>query len=177
MIDLTAKVLPNTIEVDGRAFLINTDFRIWIRVFRDIKTGKDFDAGYVFQDERPKRISVNSLIDFLRPQNPLPRNIKNSNVIALDYDIDSDYIYAAFMEQYGIDLIDIPYLHWHKFIAMLNGLNEDTKLAKIMGYRCYEKSTKKKDPYEELRRAWEIEVIDPESEKEAEELLKAFEVN
>lgn len=176
MLDLTCRALPNTVRVGGKAFLINTDYRIWVRFYRDIKTGQNFDASYIFPEDRPERLNIIELLDFARPKTMLPRQTRRSDVIALDYDIDSDYIYAAFLQQYGIDLIDIEYLHWHKFMAMIYGLSDDTKLAKIMGYRCYEKSTNKnRDPYEELRRAWEIEPPQTAEEKaDVEELLSAF---
>lgn len=176
MLDLTAKALPNTVEVDGEAFFIKTDYRVWIRFLRDAKTGQPFDVSYIFENEMPSYISVESLLWFAKPSKELPRPIRHSNAIALDYDLDADLIYSAFMEQYGIDLLDIEYLHWWKFIALLSGINEETKLGKVMGYRCYEKDNSKKDPYEELRKAWEIEPPMTQEEKEdAEELLRAFE--
>lgn len=176
MLDLTSRALPNTVLVGGRAFLINTDFRVWVRFYRDIKKGENFNASYIFPEEAPEAVNVYDLMEFAKPQNILPRSMRHSDVIALDYDIDSDLIYAAFLEQYGVDLIEVEHLHWHKFLAMLNGLNEDTKLAKVMGYRCYTKNTdKNRDVYQELRAAWEIEPPQTEEEKaDVEELLSAF---
>lgn len=60
----------------------------------------------------------------------------------LDFDYDVGLIYAAFMEQYNIDLIDIDFLHWWKFKALLLGLNENTKLSKVMYYRSVEIDSK-----------------------------------
>ena len=75
------------------------------------------------------------------------------------------------MQQYGIDLIDIDNLHWHKFLALFYGL-KNTKLDEIMGYRCYEKQTDKGiDPYEELREAWSI---DPKLTEAEQAELDAF---
>lgn len=51
-----------------------------------------------------------------------------------DFEYDFDYIYAAFTELYGIDLVDVPYLHWWKFRALFKGLH-DCRIADIMGYR------------------------------------------
>lgn len=87
----------------------------------------------------------------------------------MDYEIDADLIYSAFLGQYGIDLVDVQELHWHKFLALLNGINSSTKLREIIGYRCYEKDNRKDiDHMEELRYAWEIER--PLSEAEEQEL-------
>ena len=50
-----------------------------------------------------------------------------------DFEYDSDYIFAAFMEQYGIDLSEAR-MHWWKFRALFRGLH-DCKITEIMGYR------------------------------------------
>ena len=158
MIDLTKKALPNTVMVGGRAYSIYTDFRVWMRfeiAVRKLKRGEKIDISYLFKNDMPTYCDLREIFTFSRPESPLPRPIShNSNIIALDYELDSDLIYAAFLGQYGIDLCEVEELHWHKFLALINGLNESTKLREVMGYRCYEKSTDKdKDVYEELRRA------------------------
>lgn len=50
------------------------------------------------------------------------------------FEHDAEYIYAAFWEQYGIDLSE-EVLHWWKFRALFKSLSENTKFVKIMGYR------------------------------------------
>ena len=172
MMDLTKKALPNTVMVGGKAYSIHTDFRLWMRFeisVSKIKRGETIDISYLFKNDMPVYCDLTELFVFSRPESPLPRPISHSNVIVLDYELDSDLIYAALLGQYGIDLFEVEELHWHKFLALLGGLNESTKLREVMGYRCYEKSTEKeKDMYEELRRAWEIEP--PMSEEEQAEL-------
>ena len=177
MMDLTRKALPNTVMVGGRAYSIYTDFRLWMRfeiAVSKLKRGETIDIAYLFKNEHPAFCDLRELFKFSRPESPLPRPISHSNVIALDYELDADLIYAAFLGQYGIDLVDVTELHWHKFLALLNGLNDSTKLREVMGYRCYEKSDDKKDPYEELRRAWEIERIFEEEQAELEEFSNLF---
>lgn len=57
----------------------------------------------------------------------------------LDFSLDSEFIYASFMQQYQIDLIDCQgHLHWKKFIALFQGLSEDTKIREIMKIRAME---------------------------------------
>lgn len=54
------------------------------------------------------------------------------------YDIlqDAEYIYASFMQDYDIDLIEQQgKLHWYKFKALLAGLREDTKFKKVIEIR------------------------------------------
>ena len=179
MIDLTKKALPNTVMVGGKAYSIYTDFRLWMRfeiAVSKLKFGEKIDISYLFKNDRPDYCDLRELFVFSRPKFLLPRQISHSNVIAIDYEIDSDLIYSAFLGQYGIDLCEVEELHWHKFLALIRGLNESTKLREVMGYRCYEKSTdKNKDVYEELRRAWEIEPpISFEEQAELDEFSNLF---
>ena len=179
MMDLTEKALPNTVTVGGRAYSIYTDFRVWMRFeisVSKLKRGETIDISYLFKNNMPSYCDLRELFVFSRPKSPLPRHISHSNVIALDYELDSDLIYSAFLGQYGIDLFEVEELHWHKFLALLRGLSESTKLREVMGYRCYEKSTDKdRDVYEELRRAWEIEpLMSDEEQQELEEFSNLF---
>jgi hypothetical protein len=57
------------------------------------------------------------------------------------YEFDDTFIYAAFKEQYNIDL-ESANLHWWKFIALMNSLSDSTMLVKIMGYRAVAISSK-----------------------------------
>lgn len=57
----------------------------------------------------------------------------------LDFDYDAEYIYASFMLDYGIDLIDMQgKLHWKKFISLFHGLSEQTKIREVMRIRSME---------------------------------------
>ena len=179
MIDLTRKSLPNTVRVGGRDFLINTDFRVWMRFeisLTKMRRDEYLDVSYLFVDEHPDSCNIPALLEFSRPRNELPRAISHSKVIAYDFELDSDLIYAAFLGQYGIDLTTVEDFHWHKFLALFNGLNDSTKMKEVMQYRCYEKSSdNKKDIYEELRRAWEIERKSLEEQQEIEKFSNLFE--
>lgn len=57
---------------------------------------------------------------------------------AFDYEQDSDLIYSAVLQQYGIDLTDESVrksLTWKKFNALIDGLSEDTFFRKVTMYR------------------------------------------
>lgn len=173
MIDLTRKSLPNTIEVYGRAFSVYTDFRVWLRFEIELaehRSKEPLNIDYIFKNDRPVYCPIRDILQFARPKNELPRSVRGtSDARIIDFRVDSDLIYAAFLQQYGIDLIDVPELHWHKFLALFRGL-KGTKLDEVMGYRCYEKQTNKNiDPYEEMRDAWALEtILTPEEEEELE---------
>ena len=86
------------------------------------------------------------------------------------YEFDDEYIYSAFMEQYRIDLNSINYMHWWKFRALLNGLNENIQFVKIMGYRAMNlskiKDKETKANYRKLKRIYALPDMRTEQEKE-----------
>lgn len=65
--------------------------------------------------------------------------IKKNPVPVLDFEEDGDYIYASFMKDYRIDLIDEQgRLPWKKFLYLFNGLSADTKIKQVMQIRQME---------------------------------------
>ena len=172
MLDLTKAKLPEAIAVGGLFYRIHTDFRYFIRLGQVLseKGTKPTDFDFMFiQEVPPNRIAgVKALVTFMNPPHPLPRKSKqdDSGAPVLDYTLDADLIYAAFMQQYHIDLSTEP-LHWHCFSALLAGLR-DTKLNDVIGFRLWENTSGKKDEYtramQRLHDAWEIEVIDAEDD-------------
>lgn len=84
------------------------------------------------------------------------------------FDYDDDYIYAAFMSQYGIDLQDVEYIHWWKFRAMFNSLTSQNEFVKIMEYRSIDlKEDMPKDQkayYRKMKRLYALPVSKDENE-------------
>lgn len=178
MIDLTKRGLPNVVEINGRPYSIYTDFRVWMRFANAVKRMRDneyMDVSYLFVNEMPAYCDLNVLLAFCFPKSELPRQKADSKEILFDYEIDGTYIYAAFMSQYDIDLVEVKELHWYKFLALFKGLKDDEIISKIMAYRGYEKTDSKKDPYLELKEAWRIEYISPEEQAEIDEFNNMFE--
>lgn len=70
----------------------------------------------------------------------------------MDFNVDGDLIYSAFMQTYRIDLIDEQgKLPWCKFKALLNSLPEDTEFMKIVQIRAWKPSNDKKKYSEQMR--------------------------
>ena len=62
--------------------------------------------------------------------------LKKSPIPILDFEEDGDYIYASFMHDYHIDLIDEQgKLPWKKFLFLFNGLSSETKIKQVMRIR------------------------------------------
>jgi len=54
---------------------------------------------------------------------------------AFDFDQDANVIYAAFYATYGISLTTVEFLHWWEFMALFEGLPEDTLMKRIIYWR------------------------------------------
>lgn len=62
--------------------------------------------------------------------------VKKNPMPVLDFEEDGDYIYASFMQDYHIDLIDEQgKLPWKKFLYLFNGLSAETKIKQVMRIR------------------------------------------
>lgn len=182
--DLTKTNPPEHIIVRGRTYRVKTWFKYWLRFLQicsDENESKGLD--YLFIDEIPenKQEALKALYDFASPPVMLPRSLEKSCVKVLDYTIDANLLYAAFVQQYGIDLMsgyDLSgrELHWHKFLALIEGL-KDTKLNSVIEIRSFDENDK--TSYEEsrikLRDAWKLEGLTKEDSTVLEEFNKSFE--
>lgn len=64
---------------------------------------------------------------------------KSSGVPVLDFEEDGDFIFASFMQDYKIDLIEERgRLPWKKFMYLFNGLSDQTKIKQVMRIRDME---------------------------------------
>ena len=179
MIELKKAGLPESVEVDGSLYAIHTSFKYFLRFIELLATKdakpQDFDFMYKRQKPQDRESGLIALIQFCNPPQELPRTQggEESGEKAVDYAIDADYIFAAFMERYGIDLVENE-MHWYKFQALFKGLH-DTKLNEIIGYRLWENTTAKRDAYtrqmEKLKTAWVL----PQESDEDDGDLKTFE--
>lgn len=67
------------------------------------------------------------------------------------FEHDDAYIYAAFLQYYGIDLTTTD-MHWWKFRALFRALPDDCPFVKIMGYRTARITSKMSDGEKEFLR-------------------------
>lgn len=77
---------------------------------------------------------------------------------------DGELIYAAFLAQYNIDLQDVPYLHWWKFIALFNGLTKEHLITEVMHCRAVDVKPdmpkERKEYYEKMQKAYALPLPD-----------------
>lgn len=185
MANIILDVLPETVEIDGAEYRINSDFRISILfelLMQDDEVGKRqklIQGLKLYYPEIPQNMTeaVDKMIWFYRCGKETESGGHGSGSgrakQIYSFEHDDDYIYAAFLEQYGIDLQDIEELHWWKFRALFRGLSEDTEFVKIMGYRSVKITSKmskeQREFYKKMQSIHALPITD--AERKADELL------
>jgi len=187
--NLLTKALPQKVAVDGVDYPVDTDFRLMIE-FEIIANGPGtmenkgemtiplvdrffcgnmgFDVNLAIEwfmwfyrcDDQPQKSNEN---DEQKEKAPRP---------VYSFDIDAPLIYAAFLDQYSIDLVRIDYLHWWAFRSLLSALRDDHEFKKVVGYRTMkitkDMSPEQKKAYRELKRIHRLPDYRSEEEKESE---------
>ncbi len=150
--DFITGTLPKTVSIDGKEYPIRYDFRIGMQFERIQNSGTDdrdrvIRLLQIYYPGIPANVTeaIRQMLWFYRCGEPEEEDEeakkkrqryqrRNSRDPAFSFSQDAPYIYAAFKEQYGIDLTGAD-LHWWKFMALFESLNEETKMSKIMYYR------------------------------------------
>ncbi len=136
--------LPDSLVISGQSCKIRTDMKTWLR-FSELMAGSEEENRknlpkmfkLVF-DELPSNLfaAAAEMIQFYAC-GKIAGDKKGSGVPtkkAFDFEYDADLIYAAFLQQYNLDLVDST-LHWWKFRALLDSLSEETQFVKVVQYR------------------------------------------
>ncbi len=134
--------LPQAVDVCGQNCRIRTDFKTWIKftliAFGNLGTVKKTTeiVKLLFIDMPPNLIcAVKAVMDFYNPYKGMERKSSDrKHTKVYDFDYDAHAIYAAFKQQYGIDL-RITDMHWYEFRALFDNLTDDTLFVKIIGFR------------------------------------------
>lgn len=141
--------IEDIVRIGRRKYRINAAFDVILdvqRLYREelpdvVKLNQ---ALKMFGIGKPEKIELQIRADLL---NDIYKNCINTKqrppvkqqLPVFDFEEDAEYIYASFMLDYGIDLIDVQgQLHWKKFIALFQGLSESTKIREVMKIRSME---------------------------------------
>lgn len=180
--------LPTALNVEDDSLPIAYDFRTWIRVdliLKDHEIPDEAKLPLICQ-----YIGINlyhfggsaedlwaSIFNFYMCDTPLKSNegMTKSKDIAYRFDYDWWLIYAAFQQQYGINLLTAK-LHWFEFKALLDGLTEATEFIKVVQARLRDTSKLKgeeKSQAEKLKRYWRVPDESAQVEERAPEEIEA----
>uniref|UniRef100_UPI0040274B81 bacteriophage Gp15 family protein n=1 Tax=Mediterraneibacter gnavus TaxID=33038 RepID=UPI0040274B81 len=137
--------LPTSVIVNGKPVRIRTDFREYISLL-DMLKDKDVKSvdkllilsEYFLDDVEISQPAIDALCDFMSADfsdGEVSQTGTGRRKNLFSFSIDYPYILSAFLRDYGIDLIDIKYLHWWKFRMLFDGLSEDNEIKKRIMYR------------------------------------------
>lgn len=170
--------IPETVDILGKTYRINTDFRnsiLFELLIQDSTLSgkaKMANAINLYFPVLPDNLNTIEVLNatmgkilwFYRcgkeePKGDEKKKPKKNSKPILCYNTDAEYIYAAYLTQYNIDLQD-DNLHWWKFKGLFNGLKNDNKIIEIMGYRSMKIDNKmdkeKKKFYKEMKELYKI---------------------
>lgn len=171
--------LPCTVMIAGMAFPIVTDYRTGISFEQTLKNTampddeklykvlKMYYGDAVFTllcDTEAVKEALDGIMWFYRcgADETAVSDTGNSSSgkdPPFSYEHDAAYIYAAFVEAYGIDLTKNR-LHWWQFRALFLGLPETVLFCKIMAYRTMEIPAKmpkaQKQFYRRMKRIYRL---------------------
>lgn len=171
---------PNAIEINGNKYEIKTDFHEWIKFDVLIHSISSNNFIVAVHDLLFNQIPIDIVIqnyqsvfkdiisfytlgqsDNAQYQTKSKEEETKSNKKRLyDFNQDSVYIYSAFRECYNIDLSESN-MHWWKFKALFDGLNENTKIMQIISIRATDtakiKSKSEKNRILKLQKMYKIE--------------------
>ena len=145
MLDLT-RPLCKSVIIDSKEYAINFDFRTGIRLCALLEDDsideqlKPLLALRLYYPDIPNDIicALEKIIWFYNCGEESSGNGSSGNIDRYySYNADSNHIFAAFLQQYNIDLLS-ENLHWWQFQALLCSLNEDCLFSKIVGWRSCE---------------------------------------
>lgn len=170
--------LPEAVSINGAEYAIRSDFRTGIRFELLIQDDEKPEAEklleslLLFYPEIPDDIhgAVDRMLWFYRcGKEDEDQKAEEAKEEAPDSDLKADYsfkhdaayIYAAFLEAYGIDLTKTE-LHWWTFRALFLGLPEECAFQKIRGYRSLKISSKmskeQKEFYRKMKRLFALPI-------------------
>ena len=169
MMNILYEPFPNSITADGAKHEILTDFREWLR-FADLIADAAVDAPtklllltqwFIVPPPHLTADMVIGLFDFfhakaLEPdpleqdENDVPQEPELPHPPVFDWKYDARFLLGDFLHFYGMNLLQVPYLHWWEFRSLFSALPDDSMTAKRIGYRSADLS-QIKDPAQRAR--------------------------
>lgn len=132
--------LPDTVEYKGLFYKLTPSFDNVLKLL-SIEEDNNLDSDeklelmlHFLLGEENYPVEHGLLLEIFRVL--FPSHKEGGTAKIYDFNQDAQYIYAAFKQAYGIDLFEEQgRLHWLQFIALLQGIPDDTKFAQILQIR------------------------------------------
>lgn len=164
--------LPEKIEYGGRTYRLDLSCKTVLRYMHLCDNPEGLTAeevaeiGFDWLVKSGKKLVLHDKTEILsaiitRYISPPRRKLNNEQPLSVvDFDYDSGYIYASFMQTYGVDLYACAgALHWCKFIALFEGLPDDSVIKQIMRVRARPIPVPTKHNREEIQQLTELKAL------------------
>ena len=146
-------VLPKSLEVDGKEYEINSDFRTVLVIFQAYNDPEltDFEKMEVclqcIYKERPKNVeaALEKAMWFL-DGGDMPKS-KQAPVKIMDWEYDQSMYFPAVNKAAGYETREVEYLHWWSFLGLFNEIPEGL-YSQVMNIRSKRAKGKKLEKYE-----------------------------
>ena len=159
--------LPNSVAINGKEYFINSDFRASIKF--EVLVQEEIDdedllnqmLKIYYVDQIPPDIAkaAEMALWFYSGGQTEKKRTSEGKSQPYSFEYDWDYIYAAFLEQFGVDLQDTE-MHWWKFRAMFASLNDKVRFSEIIGYRTVKLDSKmpkqQKEFYKKMKKIYAL---------------------
>lgn len=184
MLAISQEELPTRIIADDLEIPVSADFRSWIKadlIMKDRQIPKEAKlpviCQYIGLDLTNLDVTIPDLWAgifkfYMCEQEPRGEAVSSNRATAYRFDCDWWLIYAAFIQQYGINLLRAD-LHWFEFRALLDGLTEQTQFIKVVQARLRDTSKLKgeeKAQAEKLKRYWKVPDDSAQEERDPHEI-------
>lgn len=144
---------PTKALIDGKVYELNTDFRNCLKIILAFEDDEllDFEKAEImlrnlYGENIPQNTdeAIRKAIYFLDcGEEDEEKKVGTSNSTRLySFTKDAKYIYSAIKQTHGIDLENVEYLHWWKFVYLFLDLNPNCFFCKIIDLRNKKKKGK-----------------------------------
>ena len=159
-------ILVNGLPDNYKGIDLSTDFRNMVQVdmIMGDSTLKPDEATFLALHQlypkipKDKRLALEGLEWFYSCGKSENKQSKEGKPFkkTFDFNIDSNLIYAGFYSAYKISLTTIDYLHWWEFMALFEGLPEETLIKRVMYWRGVDLSKLSKEEQKHIEEMREL---------------------
>lgn len=144
MLNLLINSMPDSVIINNKEYKIYTDFREFIEADLYAENGEnekllDFVLSLFIDIPEPEYIAeaIQAIYRFMNfnQLDGVKKKAGGGQPSVFSFNDDMCYIVSDFRRYYGIDLINIKYLHWYEFMTLLTGLPNDSGLKERIYYR------------------------------------------
>lgn len=145
--NLLVDELPDSVEIDGKKYLLNTDFRASLNVilaYEDINLTDREKQTILLVNLYPVipeniELAFEQAFKFIDGGELPKKGVSKPRVYS--WGKDSNMIYSAFKQTHGVDLAEEK-MHWWKFLALFMDLGAETAFSSVVNLRSRVKSGK-----------------------------------